>query len=91
MRRTGDIYSGARWPHARKAKRVAKPIENVERTVPMKVHKNLVARVLREHPEDFRQVVPDSFTGTLEEYLAALEAAPGQYFVGGTLEGTEGV
>lgn len=61
-----------------------------ERTQPMKVHKGLVLRVLREHPEDFREVVPETFTGTLEEYLAALEAAPGQYFVGGTLEGTEG-
>lgn len=58
----------------------------IERTEPMKVHKNLVLKFLRDHPDEFRTVVGPDYQGTIEEYTSALESAPGQWFNGNTLE-----
>ena len=57
----------------------------IERTRTMKVHKNLVILMLRSHPEDREQLIPD-WPGTVEEYIAELERRPGEYFIGGVLE-----
>lgn len=58
----------------------------IERTEPMKVHKNLVLKFLRDHPDEFRTVVGPGYQGTIEEYTSALESATGQWFNGNTLE-----
>jgi hypothetical protein len=56
-----------------------------ERTEPMRIHKNLVIRVLTDHPEDLAQVAPE-WKGTAAELIDALNAHPGQFFVRGVLE-----
>lgn len=58
----------------------------IERTEPMKIHKNMVIRWLESHPEDESHIVPDEFRGRLPEYLDTLRRAQGQYFIGGMLE-----
>lgn len=57
----------------------------IERTLPLRMHKNLVIQFLRSHPED-REMVIAGWRGTIQEYIEALESSPGQYFVGGVLE-----
>lgn len=57
----------------------------IERTEPMRVHKRLVINVLRAHPEDMNLVMPE-WPGTAEEFIAELEARPGEWFVDGVLE-----
>lgn len=56
----------------------------IERTEPMKIHKRLVISLLRAHP-DRGELIP-GWPGTVEEFIAALEAAPGEWFVGGVLQ-----
>lgn len=51
---------------------------------PLKVHKNLVILALRNHPEDMPNIAPD-FDGTVEEFIAALEADPCEWIVNGSL------
>jgi hypothetical protein len=51
----------------------------------MKVHKNIVIRVLLTHPEDLALLAP-AWKGTVEELIDELKRRPGQYFVGGELE-----
>lgn len=58
----------------------------IQRTEPMKIHKNVVIRFLLTHPEELSQLAPE-WSGTAEDLIAELERRPGQYFVGGVLEG----
>jgi hypothetical protein len=60
----------------------------MSQTLPMKVHKSLVIQRLRTHPEDQNKLIPE-WGLTVEEYIVALEAAPGEYFVNGVLETPE--
>lgn len=57
----------------------------IERIEPMKMHKNLVILFLRDHPDELRAIFPDQFTDAAEA-IRALEANPGQWFVGGVLQ-----
>ena len=61
----------------------------IERTEPLRIHKNLVIRALREHPEDLEKITP-SFK-TAAEAIAALEAHPGQWIVNGVLTVDESI
>lgn len=56
----------------------------IERTEPIRIHKNLVIRCLHEHPEDLAQIAPD-FKGSAKEFIAALTADPREWIVGGEL------
>jgi hypothetical protein len=63
---------------------------HMERVTPLKIHKGLVLRVLREHPEALREVFPDRFE-TATEAIAALETANGEWFFDGVLTEAESV
>ena len=56
----------------------------IERTRPLSIHKHLVIRCLRQHPEDLAMVSP-TWTGTVEEFIAAVEADPHEWVVNGVL------
>jgi hypothetical protein len=60
---------------------------SIERTEPMRIHKNWVIRQLLSHPEELNQIAPE-WQGTVEELITEIERRPGQYFVGGVLEET---
>jgi hypothetical protein len=49
----------------------------------LRIHKNLLIRVLREHPEDVGVVMPDYKTAA--DAIAALEEHPGTWIVDGVL------
>lgn len=53
---------------------------------PMKMHKNVLINFLREHPEELAQVAPE-WKGTAAEMIAAMEAHPAEWIVGGVLGG----
>jgi len=65
-------------------KKVAR-VQGIQRTEPMRIHKNVVIRLALTHPEDMPLIAPD-WTGTPEEFVAELERRDGEYFVGGVLE-----
>lgn len=44
----------------------------------MRVHKDLLIGILREHPEDLQKHLP-GWEGTAEEAIAALQEDPRQY------------
>lgn len=56
---------------------------------PLKIHKNLAIRALREHPEDFRKIIASDEFSTAEEAIAAMEEHPAEWIVNGTLGGDE--
>jgi hypothetical protein len=60
-------------------------MSTIERTQPMRIHKNLVIKCLREHPEDLRQILGEQFA-TAEEAIVWLEKNPAEWIVNGVLE-----
>ena len=57
----------------------------------MKMHKNLVIRVLRDHPEDLKQCFPEPCPfSTAEEAIEALEKHPGTWIIDGVLSTENG-
>jgi hypothetical protein len=58
--------------------------KTIERTEPMKMHKNVIINLLLHKPEEFALIFPDADC-TREEMIAELEASEHQWFVRGLL------
>lgn len=57
-------------------------------TRPMSIHKTLILRVLRLHPEDLQQLLP-GYEGSVDDAIQEIAKHPGEWVCGGELLTTE--
>ena len=57
----------------------------IEQTEPARIHKGLIIRALRAHPDCLAMAFPNGEYRTAAEAIAALEAHPGTWIIDGKL------